>query len=140
MRKVLLDTDILSEINKAKDQVVADHTRRYLAHHRRLTFSAVTVMEIVAGYSRRGSDEKLRRFLEMTYRSDVLPFDTVAAELAGRIHADLQRTGCDIGGPDTMIAAIAIHHGLPLVTGNASESVHVHGAGSPLHLASCRPL
>jgi predicted nucleic acid-binding protein len=138
MSKVLLDTDILSEVNKAKDQVVAAHTRRYLAQHGRLTFSSVTVMEIVAGYSRRGSEEKLRRFLEMTHRSDVLPLDTIAAELAGRIHADLGRMGSDIGGPDTMIAAIAIHRGLPLVTGNRSDYLRVQEAGYPLQLESWR--
>jgi predicted nucleic acid-binding protein len=54
----------------------------------------------------------------MTYRSEVLPLDAIAGELAGRIDADLKRAGFDIGGPDTMIAAIAIHRGLPLVTGN----------------------
>jgi predicted nucleic acid-binding protein len=138
MSRVLLDTDILSEINKAKDQVVAGHARRYLAQHGRLTFSAVTVMEVVAGYSRRQSEEKLRRFLEMTTRSEVLPFDPIAAELAGRIHADLQRAGWDIGGPDTMIAGIAVHHGLPLVTGNASDYVRVQEVGYPLRLESWR--
>src|SRR4051812_24097084 len=116
MSRVLLDTDILSEVNKAKDPVVTRHARRYLVDHRRLTFSAVTVMEVVAGYSRQRSDEKLRRFVDMTYRSEVLPLDTIAAELAGRMDADLRRAGFDIGGPDTMIAAIALHHGLPLVT------------------------
>lgn len=138
MSKVLLDTDILSEINKAKDPIVADNARRYLAEHARLTFSTVTVMEVVAGYSRRQSEEKLRRFLEMTHRSDVLPFDTIAAELAGRIHADLQRAGWDIGGPDTMIAAIAVQHGLPLVTGNRSDYVRVQEVGYPLRLESWR--
>jgi predicted nucleic acid-binding protein len=136
--KVLLDTDILSEINKAKDQIVAGHARRYLAQQGRLTFSSITVMEIVAGYSRRRSEEKLRRFLEMTYRSEVLPLDAIAGELAGRIHADLQQAGFDIGGPDTMIAAIAIQHGVPLVTGNSSDYERVQEIGYRLQLESWR--
>ena len=138
MSRVLLDTDVLSEVNKARDPTVANHARRYLARHGRLTFSSITVMEVVAGYSRRGSEEKLRRFVEMVKRSEVIPFDGVAGDLAGRIHADLQRAGCDIGVPDTMIAAIAIHRGLPLVTGNASDYVRVQNVGYPLMLASWR--
>jgi len=51
MQKALLDTDMLSEITKAKDEVVVENARSYLARWQRLTFSAVSVMEIVAGYS-----------------------------------------------------------------------------------------
>jgi tRNA(fMet)-specific endonuclease VapC len=38
----------------------------------------------------------------------VLSFEPSAAELAGRIAGDLERTGRPIGTADTMIAAIAI--------------------------------
>jgi tRNA(fMet)-specific endonuclease VapC len=140
MRKVLLDTYILSEVMKAKDDVVVDNARRYLAHWRRLTFSAVSVMEVVAGYSRRGSEEKLKKFVSMTSRSEVLPLDPVAGELAGRIYADLQRAGLNIGVPDTMIAAIALHHALPLVTGNASDHARIQEAGYPLMLETWRAI
>jgi predicted nucleic acid-binding protein len=136
--KVLLDTDILSEVMKGKDPVVVEHARRYLTDAGQLTFSAMPVMEIVAGYSRRRSEEKLRRFLHMASRSDVVPFETVVAELAGRIHADLVRMGMNIGVPDTAIAATAIHVGVPLVTGNTSDYALVRDAGYPLQLQNWR--
>jgi predicted nucleic acid-binding protein len=74
----------------------------------------------------------------MAYRSEVIPLDMVAADLAGRIYGDLQRDGKDIGVPDTMIAAIAIHHGLPLITGNTSDYARVQEIGYPLVLANWR--
>ena len=136
--KVLLDTDILSEVMKGKDPVVVEHAQRYLTDAGRLTFSAMSVMEVVAGYSRQRSEEKLRRFLQMTNRSEVIPFEAVVGELAGRIHADLVRIGTSIGVPDTIIAATAIHVGLPLVTGNTSDYARVQDAGYPLLLRTWR--
>ncbi len=49
MDKVLLDTDILSEILKKRDQSVAGRAREYRAHYGRFTLSAATVMEVVRG-------------------------------------------------------------------------------------------
>lgn len=138
MTKVLFDTDILSEIIKGKDANVAARARSYLARAGRLTFSTISVMEIVSGFCRRQGQEKAARFLDMAHRSEVIPLDTIAAELAGRIHADLQGSGRSIGVPDTMIAAIAIHRGLLLVTGNTSDYVRVQEAGYPLVLENWR--
>jgi len=47
--------------------------------------------------------------------------DQAAAELAGRIAGDLDRTGQPIGRADPMIAAIALEKGLDLVTGNTAH-------------------
>ena len=52
---------------------------------------------------------------------EVLPLDLQSAVLAGRIYADLERTGQPIGRADPMIAALALQHGLTLVTGNLSH-------------------
>ena len=49
MDETLLDTDILSEVLKKKDQQVLANARQYLAEHGRLAFSAMTVYEIVRG-------------------------------------------------------------------------------------------
>ena len=46
----LLDTDILSEVLKRKDNRVLTKARQYLAQHQRLAFSAITVYEILRGF------------------------------------------------------------------------------------------
>ncbi|CAN95189.1 hypothetical protein sce5026 [Sorangium cellulosum So ce56] len=138
MSRALLDTDILSEITKARSPAVVERARSYIAAYGRFTFSVVSVMEVVAGYSQQRADQKTRRFLEMAHRSEVLLFDATAAELSGRILADLRMAGTPIGVPDTMIAATAIHHGLPLVTGNTSDYSRIQSAGYPLVLENWR--
>jgi tRNA(fMet)-specific endonuclease VapC len=68
----------------------------------------------------------------------VLAFDQPSAELAGRIAGDLERIGRPIGLADTMIAAIALHHGLELATDNTSHFQRVQQLGYPLTLVNWR--
>ena len=62
----------------------------------------------------------------------MLAFDRPAGELAGRIAGDLERTGHPIGLADPMIAAIALTHGLELVTGNTAHFQRIQQLGYPL--------
>ena len=48
----------------------------------------------------------------------VLSFDASAARRYGAIRAELERRGTPIGDADVRIAAIALSHGLKIVTGN----------------------
>jgi tRNA(fMet)-specific endonuclease VapC len=56
-----------------------------------------------------------------------LPFDDPAAVEYGRIRAYLATAGQLIGGNDMMIAAVALLHGLTVVTHNAAEFGRVLG-------------
>jgi tRNA(fMet)-specific endonuclease VapC len=56
-----------------------------------------------------------------------VPFDDAAAESYGRIRAELSLAGTLIGPNDLMIAAIALAHGLTLVTHNTREFSRVAG-------------
>ena len=55
------------------------------------------------------------------------PFDDPAADIYGQIRAGLDATGLSIGPNDLMIAAIAVTHGLTLVTHNTAEFGRVPG-------------
>ena len=68
---------------------------------------------------------------------EVLPF-AEAADLAGRIGAALDRIGQPIGLADTIIAAIALEHGLEMVTGNMAHFQRVQQLGYPLTLSNWR--
>ena len=59
------------------------------------------------------------------YRS--LPFDDVAADVYGRIRAELESKGTPIGPNDLLIAAIAVANDLTLVTHNTNEFSRVTG-------------
>jgi tRNA(fMet)-specific endonuclease VapC len=95
-------------------------------------------MEIVRGFQKSQATTRLNAFLATLPHMEVLPFEQPAAELAGRIAGELERTGRPIGTADTMIAAIAIEQGLELVTGNTSDFQRVQALGYPLTLVNWR--
>lgn len=138
MNKSLLDTDILSEINKARDHKLLAKAERYYAVFGRYTFSSVTVMEVVRGYVLARRLAKLTEFLDSLSEHQVIPFSSSTAELAGKIDADLWRTGQHIGQEDPMIAATAIENDLVLVTNNTNHFERIQTLGYPLRLDNWR--
>jgi predicted nucleic acid-binding protein len=95
-------------------------------------------MEAVRGYSRIGREDKIGRLLQLFARSEVLTLDETGAELAGRMRADLERLGLKIDLPDLLIAAIALRHDVPVVTGNMVHFDKVRDAGYRLALENWR--
>ena len=138
MSRAVLDTDILSEVLKRKDQRVVACAHEYLAAHTRLTITVVSVLEVVAGWHRRQREDRVAQFLTLLAEIDVLPVDTEAAVLAGRIEADLARLGRSVGRADSMIAAVASTRGLPLVTGNGDHYARIRDLGVALELDDWR--
>lgn len=138
MKKSILDTDILSEVFKGKTPTVSAAARAYLAEHGFLTISAITVMESVKGYQRIGREGDIRNFLTTIVDVEVLAIDAPIGVLAGRIQGDLERTGQTIGRSDPIIAAVAIKHGLTLVTGNTDHFRRIQALGYPLALDDWR--
>src|SRR5271170_6714468 len=106
MNKSLLDTDIYSEILRAVNVTVATHAHAYRQAHGILTLSVITVMEMVKGFQQVQRPQKIVDLLTYVAAEDVLDYRQPAAELAGRIWGDLERTGQPIGFADPMIAAI----------------------------------
>lgn len=116
MNKALLDTDILSEILKAKNAIIVSKAVAYKESFERFTISVITVMEVVKGLHKMGLTDALEKFLNGLQAIEVIPFDENCSVIAGRMFADLERVGQPIGKADPMIAAIAIQHDLTLVT------------------------
>lgn len=67
------------------------------------------------------------RVLQIRKQFVTLPFGDDAAEPYGRVRAHLASLGTPIGPNDMMIAAIALTHGLILVTHNTAEFSRVPG-------------
>jgi tRNA(fMet)-specific endonuclease VapC len=139
LNKALLDTDIYSEILKAIDQNVIRNAIAYRKAEGRLTFSVITVMEIIQGLQKVGaSPKRIQVFRTAIVPEEILPFDQDAADLAGQIAGDLDRVGRPIGRCDPMIAAVAISNGLELVTGNTSHYQRIQQLGFTLNLTNWR--
>ena len=82
MNKALLDTDILSEIGKAKDAIVAANAKTYRRSFGHFTLSTVPVMEVVNGFQRTQAAARLNAFLATLPHMEIILFDQSAAELA----------------------------------------------------------
>jgi tRNA(fMet)-specific endonuclease VapC len=116
---------------KGKNLRIAERSRAYLAAHGKYTLSSVTGMEIAYGFGRVGRINRLEMFKAFLQAHDVLPFDAEAALLAGPIDAELDARGRPMDLGDVMIVAIALRHGLTIVTGNVAH----FGKRNPLSLA-----
>lgn len=124
MEKTLLDTDIFSEVLKQKHPHVATVARAYHQQFGGYTISTMTILEIIKGF------HKVNR------EADILTLTTKSAELAGRIYADLERTGQPIGRADSIIAAIAITQNMLLATGNTKHYKCIQRLGYELRLTN----
>ncbi len=138
MSRSLLDTDIFSEILKGVDPRVATRATAYKADFGRYTISTITVMEVVKGFHKARREEKIKEFLSGLPSAEILTLDTRSSELAGRVYADLEKSGQTIGRADPLIAGIALRHRLTLVTGNLAHYRRIQQLGYELDLENWR--
>ena len=95
-------------------------------------------MEVIQGYQRVGGSARIQAFRNAIATEEVLLFDQAAADLAGQVAGDLDRVGQPIGRCDPMIAAVAITHGLELVTGITAHYQRLHPLDYQLTLVNWR--
>jgi tRNA(fMet)-specific endonuclease VapC len=138
MEQSLLDTDIFSEVLKAKDVNVVRTAAEYRRQFGHYSISTLTVIELVKGLQKQGREDRIQALLNGLTTEEVLSLDHEAAVIAGRIYGQLERTGQPIGRLDPMIAAIAIRRNLELPTGNTKHFERVVALGFPLRLANWR--
>jgi tRNA(fMet)-specific endonuclease VapC len=89
--------------------------------------SAINVGELIYGALRVNRVDLLARIQEVLDVLPAIPFDTAAAEVFGRLKADLEHAGTPLAEPDLRIAAVALTHDLTLVSGNARHFGRVPG-------------
>jgi tRNA(fMet)-specific endonuclease VapC len=118
---VLVDTDTLSEVMRGKSDIVRSHALGYIAAQYRFTFSIITRYEILRGLKARSAASRLAQFERECLSSVILPLTDEIVIAAADIYATLYRAGMLIGDADTLIAATALVHGLPLVTNNVDH-------------------
>jgi predicted nucleic acid-binding protein len=88
MDESLLDTDILSEVLKRKDQQVLVNATQYLAQHQWLAFSALTIYEIMRGMLANRATRQLNAFLNTLASSEILPVSMTVLQRAAHLWAD----------------------------------------------------
>lgn len=135
---MLLDTDMFSEVLRGVNPGVVAQAVAYRAVVGYYTLSVITMMEMISGWHKMHREDRIRLLMAGITTEEVLGFDMHTADLAGRIYADLARRGLPIGWVDTMIAATAVQHNLPLVTGNTLHYQRIQALGYSLSVANWR--
>lgn len=122
----LLDTNTCVAFLRGRSLRVTQAIRQMRADD--IALCAVVVAELYEGaYRSIQQAHNLAGVAEFVAQFSVLPFDTSAAEIAGRHGADLAARGTPIGAHDLQIAAIVLAHDLTLVTHNTREFSRVAG-------------
>jgi tRNA(fMet)-specific endonuclease VapC len=122
----LLDTNACVECLRNRNAGVV--ARFQACSPRELRLCSVVVAELCYG-AYKSPKPAANLTLVQTFAAPLIsvPFDDLAADVYGRIRADLEQRGQAIGPNDTMIAAIALANGLTIVTHNTAEFSRVSG-------------
>lgn len=116
MATYLLDSGILIDVlnrKRGRGELIA----RLIGEGDELASCSVTVTEVHAGM-RPGEEAKTERFLR-SLRFHPVAYET--AKAAGALQNSWRRRGQTLSLPDATVAAVAIEHGLVLVTANAKH-------------------
>ena len=121
MDAALLDTDILNEVLKRKNQTVVQHAAAYLRAHDEYALSAMTQYEVVRGLRYRKAGKLLTAFTTFCSRSLIVPIDGAILDRAAYLWIIGRKGGFPHRDADLIIAATALEHGRTLVTGNTTH-------------------
>lgn len=122
----LLDTNICVFVIRQKPQIVVQRFQQNQPDD--LGISTVTLAELRYGADKSSNPSKNHNALDaFLVPLEIASFDAQAADLYGKVRADLESRGVPIGPLDTMIAAHALSLNVPLVTNNTGEFTRVTG-------------
>lgn len=117
--RYLLDTNILSDLIRSPQGVVADRIAE--VGEDAICSSIAVAAELRFGAAKAASRKLAERVDSVLSALEVLPFETPADRHYASLRWELTRKGTPIGPNDMLIAAHALAHSLTVVTANAGE-------------------
>ena len=122
--KYLIDTDIVSNFAKNSSTSLK---LKMLENVNEWAISSVTYHELWRGLMQTNSEKVEEIVTSFLSNVRVIDFDEGDARESGRIHAELIKTGKQIGDSDTLIAGQAIANQLIIVTNNTKHFSRIKG-------------
>lgn len=119
MTRHLLDTNIVSDLVRNPNGIVAERIRRVGAAN--VCTSIIVAAELRFGAEKKGSRRLATRIAEILDILEVLPFSAPADAAYAAIRTFLERAGRPMGANDLLIAAQAVTLDCTLVTDNEQE-------------------
>jgi predicted nucleic acid-binding protein len=126
LRKSILDTDTLINFFD-DDENTSRNLSNFLSSHPKLTISELTVFEFFQGLEYKQAQKQMKKFESFISKCEVLNISHNSVRLSAKIYADLRRKGITIGEIDLLIAGIAIHSDLQLITNNTAHFAQIQG-------------
>lgn len=133
MNGIILDTNVLSELMRAQPApVVVD----WFSRQGEVTFYTTTITQaeillgialLPAGKRRDLLADAAEKMFQEDFSDNCLPFDESCAAPYASVVASRRRSGFSMTTEDAQIAAIALHHNLPLATRNTKDFLHIDG-------------
>lgn len=123
--RYLLDTNVLSDLARQPQGVVAQHIAS--AGEDTICTSIIVAGELRFGAEKKGSPRLTRRIDEILSVLKTLPLETPIDYHYAQIRWQLEQAGTPIGPNDMLIAAQALAMDLTIVTANTKEFKRVHG-------------
>jgi len=112
---VCLDTNFLIGIQRGDEEAVKK-IKEFEALGVPVSTTPITAAELFKGAHRSEKPGDVDIVRELLQNMELLEFDLNASEHAGKIFEELRKQGTPIGDMDTIIGAICLTHGEPLVT------------------------
>ncbi len=123
----LLDTDILTEVFKLRNQTVAANAAAYLQQHGQLAMSAMTWFEVIRGLRHKRASKSLKRFELLCAQMLIIPISGDVLDATADLWVDARDGGHPQRDADLIIAATALVHNRTLVTGNTPHFQWISG-------------
>lgn len=122
----LLDTNTCIKYLNGKSENIRQHLEALQPQD--IVLCSVVKAELFYGAMKSANPQKnLAKLQLFVDRLASFPFDDEAAEVYGRIRADLEKLGTPIGPNDLLIAAIGVANEVTVVTHNTREFSRVAG-------------
>jgi tRNA(fMet)-specific endonuclease VapC len=124
IKRVLIDTNIYIEFLRGDENI-----NNILSSADFIAFSVISIGEILAGFNISGDEKKyLNELDEFLYspRLIIYDIDSETSEFYAKIYNELRIAGNPIPTNDMWIAALALQHGIKLLT-NDKNFVNVAG-------------
>lgn len=134
----MIDTDILSEVLKGKNETVSHHFLSVCEKGDEIFISSVTVYEVLYGLHSKQAFAQLGQFARFLLGQTEVTPTRQDYRMAAKIRADLRVTGRPIGSADPLIAASAVALDATLVTGNIRHYNAIRDVGFNLSLSDWR--
>ncbi|WP_291777610.1 PIN domain-containing protein [Cecembia sp.] len=120
MKEALLDTDTLINFFK-KDTETLIKTKKCLSEFDVFSISDISYFEFLKGLEFRGSLNKKIIFDIFVEENKLIRMSKESIKISASVYADLRKQGITIGTADLLIAGIAIHSDMELITNNQAH-------------------